>query len=195
MWWGWGLERRMWWRIWRQKFLDGKLVLLLIEHASALQQASNGCCSCCRYLNWLLFQCSLHTSWTLSFILDPSQSLLYNFGFHPSCVCGDDVTSWNMVTWRPHWDSSSDKSRIFPKIFWVLQLGLKWTESRVYPLGDLDLTHRPLCRSLNPLQVTFWLAIMNAEAVSQLVTVLEKTTSPDQVPDHDKEVVEVAQII
>ena len=35
---------------------------------------------------------------------------------------------------------------------------------------------------------------MNAEAVSQLVTVLEKTTSPDQVPDHDKEVVEVARI-
>ena len=29
---------------------------------------------------------------------------------------------------------------------------------------------------------------MNAEAVSQLVTVLEKTTSPDQVQDHSKEV-------
>ena len=27
---------------------------------------------------------------------------------------------------------------------------------------------------------------MNAEAVSQLVTVLEKTTSPDQVLDHNK---------
>ena len=104
------------------------------EHASALQQASNGCCSCCWYLNWLLFQCSLHTSWTLSLILDPSQSLLYHFGFHPSCVCGDDVTSWNMVTWRPHWDSSSDKSRIFPKIFLVLHLGLKWTEISVYLL-------------------------------------------------------------
>ena len=42
-----------------------------------------------------------------------------------------------------------------------------------------------LFRSLNPLQVTFGSAavIMNAEAVSQLVTVLEKTTSPDQVLD------------
>ena len=60
---------------------------------------------------------------------------------------------------------------------------------------DLTQTRRPLFRSLNPLQVTFLLAIMNAEAVSQLVTVLEKTTSPDQVPDHGNEVVEVAQII
>ena len=34
---------------------------------------------------------------------------------------------------------------------------------------------------------------MNAEAVSQLVTVLEKTTSPDQVQDHNKELLVVPQ--